>query len=368
MSPESFQYLLNVVGPSISKKDTRFRKSISAGERLSVTLHYLAYGGSQQSLQFSYRIGKSSISKIINETCSAIWNCLKDQYVCPPKNAEAWKNIAKDFFEIWNLPHCVGAIDGKHIRIKAPINSGSLYYNYKGFFSLVLMAICDARYVFTFVDIGDYGSNNDSGVFRRSEMGKSFFNKQMNLPKPALIENFLNFGPVPYFLAGDDAFPLQQWLMKPYPGQGIQESQAIFNYRLSRARRVIENAFGILAARWRMFMQPIQTNAKNAEAIVKATICLHNFLRQTNSAGYCPSGFVDSWDGTGEIKEGEWRRLVSQESELLSDISPIRGSRPASSAVAVRESLKGYVNSMEGSLSWQWNHVRSRGTVIEQKE
>ena len=99
--------------------------------------------------------------------------------------------------------------------------------------------------------------------------------------------------------------------MKPYPGQGIQENQAIFNYRLSRARRVIENAFGILAARWRIFMQAIQTNVENAEMIVKAAICLHNFLRQTNSAGYCPAGFVDSWDEKGEIKEGEWRRIVA---------------------------------------------------------
>jgi len=125
----------------------------------------------------------------------------------------------------------------------------------KTFFSLVLMAVCDARYVFSFVDIGDYGSNNDSEVFRRSAIGKSFFNKEMNLPNPEYIENLQNFGSIPYYLVGDDAFPLQQWLMKPYPGQGIQESQAIFNYRLSRARRVIENAFGILAARWRVFMQ-----------------------------------------------------------------------------------------------------------------
>ena len=181
MSPESFKYLLNVVGPAISKQDTKFRKAISASERLSLTLHYLAYGGSQQSLCFSFRIAKSTISKIINETCTAIWDCLREQYLRPPRTSEEWKKIAQDFQELWNLPHCIGAIGRKHIRIKAPINSGSLYYNYKGFFSMVLMAICDARYVFTFVDIGDYGSNNDSGVFRKSDIGKSFFKKEMNL-------------------------------------------------------------------------------------------------------------------------------------------------------------------------------------------
>ncbi|XP_057294525.1 uncharacterized protein LOC130623036 [Hydractinia symbiolongicarpus] len=272
MSPESFQYLLNVIGPEISKKDTKFRKAISASERLCLTLHYLAYGGSQQSLGFSFRIAKSTISSIVNETCSAIWNCLKEQYLRPPKALDEWKKIAQDFNDMWDLPHCIGAIDGKHIRMEAPINSGSLYYNYKGFFSIILMAICDARYVFSFVDIGDYGSNNDSGVFRRSAIGKSFFKKEMNLPEPENIENSPTFGLMPYYLVGDDAFPLQQWLMKPYPGQGIKENQLIFNYRLSRARRVIENAFGILAARWRVFMNPLQTNVNNAETIVKATI------------------------------------------------------------------------------------------------
>ena len=366
MSPESFQYLLNVVGPIISKNDTPFRKAISPSERLCLTLHYLAYGGSQQSLSFSFRIAKSTISGIIAETCLAIWNSLNAQYMRPPKTPEDWKRISQDFNDIWNLPHCIGAIDGKHIAIKSPINSGSLYYNYKGFFSMILMAICDARYIFTLVDIGSYGSNNDSGVFRNSAMGKAFFNDEMNLPFSDYLDNAHQFGRVPYYMVGDEAFPLQPWLLRPFPGQGIPEEQVIFNYRLSRARRVIENAFGILAARWRVFMHPIQSSAEKVDVIVKATISLHNFLRQTNSAGYCPSGFVDSWDETGKIKEGEWRHIVgnNQGGMLLNDIPPVRGSRPLVSALEVRDVIKSYVNSMEGSLPWQWDHVRSRGTVL----
>ena len=172
MFPESFKYLLNVAGPLITKKDTRFRKAISPAERLCLTLHYLAYGGSQQCLSFSFWIAKSTISNIVNKTCSHIWDCLKEQYVRTPRTIDGWKNIAKDFYEIWILAHCIGAIDGKLVRIKAPINNGSLYHNYKGFFSIVLMAICDAWYVFSFVDIGHYESNNDSGVLRKSAIGK----------------------------------------------------------------------------------------------------------------------------------------------------------------------------------------------------
>ena len=182
MSPESFKYLLNAVCPIISKEDTRFRKSIPSAERLCLTLHYLANDGSQQSLSFSFRIAKSTVYSIINEPCKTIWDFLSEQYVWPPRTSDDWKRIAKDFENIWNLPHCIGAIDGKHVSIKSPLNSESLYNNYKGFFNMILMAICDARHIFTFVNIGSLGSNNDSGVFRNLHMGKAFFNDEMSLP------------------------------------------------------------------------------------------------------------------------------------------------------------------------------------------
>ena len=117
-SPKSFKYLLNVVGPVIAKKDTRFCKAIPPAKRLSLTLHYLEYDGSQQSLSFAYRIAKSAISNVIDEICLPLWNCLKEKYLQPLKTSEDWKWIAKDFFDIWNLPHCIGAIDGRHIRVK----------------------------------------------------------------------------------------------------------------------------------------------------------------------------------------------------------------------------------------------------------
>ena len=313
---------------------------------------------------------KSTISGIIKETCEAIWDVLHETYLRPPRTPEEWKRIAQEFENMWNLPHCIDAIDGKHIAIKSPLNSGSLYFNYKGYFSIVLMAICDAQYVFTLIDIGSYGSNNDSGVFRNSVMGDAFLKNKFSLPEPEAIEGTTNVSEMPYFLVGDEAFPLQPWLMRPYPGQGIPENHTIFNYRLSRARRVIENAFGILVARWRIFLRSIQSSVETTHLIVKATICLHNFLRQTNRAGYCPGDFVDSYDSSGMIKEGEWRRHISNNGStgMFERIPAVRESRPSNAATVVCDTLSSYVNSMEGSLPWQWDHVRSREGTLTEKQ
>ena len=134
-----------------------------------------------------------------------------------PSTEDEWRHIAKDFENVWDLPHTIGAIDGKHIRIECPRNSGSYYHNYKSFFSLFLLAVCDARYNLTLVDVGQYGSNNDSGVLKDSEFEKSFKNGDFKFPAPEKIPG-CSLPVVPYFLVGDEIFPLENWLMRPYPG------------------------------------------------------------------------------------------------------------------------------------------------------
>lgn len=107
------------------------------------------------------------------------------------------------------------------------------------------MAICDANYIIRFVDIGAYGRRSDGGIFKDSAMGKAFDNGHMNIPQPTAISG----SPVlSYCLVGDEAFPLKPYLLRPYPGRGLTPEQGVFNYRLSRARRLIENTFGILAS------------------------------------------------------------------------------------------------------------------------
>ncbi len=112
---------------------------------------------------------------------------------------------------------------------------------------------------------------------------------------------------LPCVIISDEIFALKTWLMKPFPGKGLTRSQAFFNYCLSRARRTIENCFGILATRWQIFRRPIRALPKVVDNITKAFTCLHNYLRLTDNPQYLPSGFVDSEDSSGNIVPGDWR-------------------------------------------------------------
>lgn len=109
---------------------------------------------------------KSTVREIIIDTCKIIWKILHPLYVSPPE-LEDYVKISNEFWNQWNMPHCLGAIDGKYINIECPPNSGSLYYDHKGNFSIVLLATCDANYSFIHVDIGSYGSDSDSGKLIR---------------------------------------------------------------------------------------------------------------------------------------------------------------------------------------------------------
>ena len=190
----------------------------------------------------------------MRETCKAIWEVLSTIYLHSPSTEQEWKQISNDFEEISNLPHYMGAIDGKCIAIECRKKSGLKYVNYKGFFSLVLLAICDAKYWFTFVDIGQYGSGNDSGLLKLSHMGKCFEDNSLNVPEGGKIPGM--DVELPYFLEEDEIFPLKSWLMRPYPGT-LDETQRICNYRVSRARRTIENVLGILVARFCRFFSRV---------------------------------------------------------------------------------------------------------------
>ena len=179
----------------------------------------------------------------------------------------------------------MGVIDGKHVVIQNPAKRGSMYYNYKGSFSLNLMALMGHEYRFTFVEIGDYGSNSDSSVFKFTPFFQAFMEHRLGIHHQKQLPNWNPDQLMPHYIVRDEAFPLQLDLMRPFPrgpgGTRMPRDQRIFNYRLSRARRIVENVFGILAQRFRFLNRRIGLAPQNVDKVVKAACVLHNCLCDT---------------------------------------------------------------------------------------
>lgn len=139
------------------------------------------------------------------------------------------------------------------------------------------MVVVDANYQISLVDIGAPGRHSDGGIFYDSEIGKRLQNGTLTVPPPRPVEHS---GPIlPFILVGDEAFPLTQYMLRPYPRSSrLDRRKNVFNYLLSRARRIVENVFGILSARMRIFRRPLIASIHIATKIIKAITCLYNFI------------------------------------------------------------------------------------------
>ncbi|XP_070548138.1 putative nuclease HARBI1 [Ptychodera flava] len=165
------------------------------------------------------------------------------------------------FSHISHLPHVIGAVDGAHIRIKAPKLHPDSYNNRKKFHSIVLQAVCNTRLLFTDVHAGWPGSSHDARVWRNSPIYRA--QNQLFPPNSHLV--------------GDSAYPLSAHLITPFRDYGnLSIEQRIFNTEVSRARQTIERAFGHLKGRFRKLRDFF---ADDIELIVDGTISacvMHN--------------------------------------------------------------------------------------------
>lgn len=247
-----------------------------------------------------------------------------------PQTDVEWKAVAEAFWQQWNFPNCIGAIDGKHVHILLPPNSGSVYYNYKSFNSIVLLALVDAHYKFLYVDIGSFWRISDGGVYNSSSISTALETGQLNacqLPNSEIIS--------PFVIVADDAFALKTNIMKPYGSRNLTVNQRIF----SRARRVVENAFGIMCSRFRVFGKAIPLAPEKVQTIVMAACCLHNYLLRNpvSASQYMP-----------------------EDTNPTTDLQTIRhqgSNRSSKAAMAIWDDLCNFVVSESGLVSWQLKAV-----------
>lgn len=270
-----------------------------------------------------------------------------------PQNESDWKLLARQFKDRWDYPNCCGAFDGKHIEIQAPDNSGTEFFNYHGFFSIVLFAVVDANYNFVYANVGCQGRISDGGVFSETNFKKCLDDNTMHLPRPSPLPGRNTC--TPFVFVADDAFPLSNNVMKPFPGaQDKGSPKRVFNYRLSRARRVAENAFGIICSVFRVLRKPMILEPQVAQQVTLAILFLHNFLRNGASrAIYNPVGMLDTdCIATNESHPGLWRQAPATGGLLNIPRMPRRSSVDAQS---VRNDFVEYFVSPEGKVAFQEN-------------
>ena len=245
-----------------------------------------------------------------------------------------WEEIAAEFKSRANFPMCLGAIDGKHIRIQNFPHASSMYFNYKKFYSIVLLAVVESHYKFVLVDIGAYGKDCDSSVLRSTEFWNRLTLGELSIPQAQpLPPKGLK---VPYVFVADSAFAIHEHILKEFSNHNMSVKQRVFNYRLHRARRYVECAFGILSNKWRIFHRPLNVSKTFSINIVKACVVLHNIVR--------------SRDGGREHDD-----MISTGSQFRE--LPAKTKRTGKTGKGVRSNFSNYFISDEGKLPWQLSKI-----------
>ncbi|XP_028982555.1 protein ALP1-like [Diachasma alloeum] len=309
--PDQFDALVELVKPHLLK--TSRRKPLETELRLALTLSY--------------------VHCILPRLPTSLYLKLSFRF-------QKWNRVARGFLHKWQFPNCLGGLDGKHVMIKAPWSSGTQYYNYKKRFSIVLMATCDASYRFTWIDVGQYGSISDGGVCGYSDLCSALNADQVDLPPPKKLPG--SDRTTHFKFVGDAAFPLTKFTLTPYPGNNLDPAKRIFNYRLSRARRCIENAFGLLSSRFQIFHRTLAWHPSDVTSIVNATVCLHNCIMDTEAA------YLEEARRYSALSD--WQRIPRE----IRNADVARNSRLA---VEERDVLRDYFISPTGNgqAPWQYN-------------
>ena len=221
--------------------------------------------------------GVSTACNITIEVSQAIVKNLWKEAVSDkfPSTLEQFKDCALNMEEMWQFPLAFSALDGCHIPIKMPIggaNSAKEYHNFKNFYSIVLMGMVDAKMRFIWASVGCPGSNHDSIIFRSTSLYSKWMESSILPTSTKLIEGVK----VPFMILADSAFPHLPWIQKPYTNAVLSEKQRYFNYGLSRARMVVESAYGMLKSRWRVLHRRCDSNNETMKVKTLACIVLHN--------------------------------------------------------------------------------------------
>ena len=236
-----------------------------------------------------------------------------------------------DGFE-YVFPNAVGCIDGTHIPILAPKHLATDYYNYKGWHSMLSLAICDSNCRVYWIKSGLPGRCNDSGAFNETRLCQEF--KDLIPQQRRLICGEA----IPYFLLGDSAFKLTSWMMKPFQTTSNAD-QVLFNRKHTLARRSIERTFGMVKSRFRRLLYCLHVRIDRVANVVDSAFTLHNICLAFSDSVPAES----SSSSTSAIRSDSASSLASTPpSSMLTSSATSTNNVERLEAIAIRNALKEY--------------------------
>ncbi len=276
MSRETFDFICRTVNGHLVKQQTNMRATIPVEKRVAVGLWWLANGGSYRSIGQVFGISRSIVCRITKDFVGALVH-LRDEFICWPKTPEACARSVSTFRNLSPLPNVFGAIDGTHVEITAPERSTVDFFNRKQRYSIGCQGVCDGSLKFLSMSAGYPGSVHDSRILRNSWVFRDASRGHILTTPVFQLNQSTKIKP---YLLGDAAYPLSEWLIKPFPQvKDIDHGQKMFNLALSQARVSIERAFGTLKGRWRLLLGKVILEPSFAADVVVACSVLHNICQ-----------------------------------------------------------------------------------------
>lgn len=280
----TFQALVGILAPWLTRQNTRFRDCIPPEKVLALGIYRLAHGNSYVSIGPVFNVGKSTVIEAVQDVVAALFE-LRDEYIHFPETVAETAASIETFQDLSRLPNIVGAIDGTHIPINAPRESPVDYFSRYQHHDFGIQAVADGNLLFLDFSAGYPGSMHDARILRNSTLYQRAEQGDI-LNGPVVNVNHHDIGP---YLVGDSAYPISPWLQKPFPEATRDRSEIQFNRELSSARVKIECAFGCLKSRWRILQKRLDSDIKFSVKIAIACAVLHNFCIKMG----------DEWDDDG---------------------------------------------------------------------
>ncbi|XP_064469657.1 uncharacterized protein LOC135384383 [Ornithodoros turicata] len=271
VSPSTFRFIVERLRPALERTVTNMREPIPVDKVVAIALYKLCSSAEDRTVAHVFAVGRSTVNGIYREFCDAVIAVLERDWL-QMMTADEMENHIREFQAVCDFPQGVGALDGCHFPVSPPKDDATDYHNYKGWYSIILMALVDHKYRFRYISVGAPGRCHDAHVYRRSQLSHIVASPLLQAPV-ALVAGTA----VPLVILCDQAFPLTANLIKPFGhNTTLTDDQRNFNYHLSRARSIVENAFGRLKARFRYTARRMDCDVNNARLVIRTCCILNN--------------------------------------------------------------------------------------------